>query len=84
MPPPKCPDAARGLGYDGRVVLEYVVGVDGRAEPASVHVLRSNHFLFERPAVQAVLHARFAPARKQGQPVRMKNQQRFTFVMGKS
>ena len=84
MPSPKCPEAARGMREDGKVVLEYVIGSDGRAEPGSIHVVRSNHYLFEQPAVQAVLKARFCPARRHGEAVRVKNEQRFTFVMEKS
>jgi TonB family protein len=84
IPTPKCPPEARRLGLNGRVEVEYVIGPDGRAEPGSIHVLRSTHYSFERPAAEAVRRARFSAARKHGQAVRVRTEQRFTFAIGAS
>lgn len=59
---PTYPRRARSLGVEGRVVLQLVVGRDGRVEPDGVKVLRSIPAL-DAAAIDAVRQWRFSPAR---------------------
>ncbi|MGH6978475.1 MAG: energy transducer TonB [Brevundimonas sp.] len=79
MPTPVCPPELRRLRMDGHVRLAYVIGADGRAERGSIRILRSNHDAVLEPAVRLVRLARFEPARRAGQAVRMHNEHRITF-----
>jgi TonB family protein len=58
-----------------------VIDTLGRVEPASVQVLESSHSGFEDPAMQAVLRARFNPARLGETPVRQLTRQRISFKL---
>lgn len=69
-PEPVYPLALRQVGVEGWVQLRYIVGVDGHAEAGSVKSLRSNNSAFEAPAVEAIAHAHFRPARLKGRAVR--------------
>lgn len=71
MPALKYPELLREAGAEGSVVLEFVVNADGRAEPSTIHVLRSAHPLFDQPSIDAMRHALFRPARVNGRPVRI-------------
>lgn len=54
----------------GRLVVQYIVGTDGRVEPASVLVLAASSAELEREALAQLQATAFAPARRGGQPVR--------------
>ena len=79
-PAPVYPAALRQVGMEGWVHLRYIVGVDGHAEPGSVRSLQSSNVAFEAPAIEAVAHANFRPARLKGRVVRQLVEQivRFT------
>lgn len=79
-PAPVYPAALRQVGMDGWVRLRYIVGMDGHAEPGSVQSLQSSNVSFEAPAIEAVAHANFRPARLKGRVVRQLVEQivRFT------
>jgi len=79
-PSPVYPAALRQVGVEGWVQLRYIVGVDGHAEPGSVRSLASSNVAFEAPAIDAVAHANFRPARLNGHVVRQLVEQvvRFT------
>jgi TonB family protein len=61
-------------------MLEFVVGTAGKVEPASVRVVESSHPAFESAAREAVIGARFQPARLRSLPVRQITRQRVRFV----
>jgi TonB family protein len=65
------PDLLRRAGIEGRVVVQLIVGVNGRAEPASVKVLDSPNPGFNQSAINWALNARFRPARVGQRPVRV-------------
>lgn len=70
MPVPVYPQLLRDMGITGRVVAEFVVDTAGRIEPGSWRVVQATHEGFVRAAREAVLSARFHPARVRGVPVR--------------
>lgn len=55
-------------GTRGRVVLELLIGADGRVDAVNVERAEPGG-LFEQAAVEAFAAARFAPAMKRGVPV---------------
>jgi TonB family protein len=76
---PSYPPSLRAAGLSGRVVLQFVVDTAGRVEPGSIDVLEGAHAAFESSAIEAVLDARFRPARVRGRPVRQLVRQGMTF-----
>lgn len=79
---PKYPPVLQQAGIAGSVDVQYVVGIDGKAEPASFRVLRSTNKAFEDPARDAILGSTFKPAKIKGQAVRQLVQQRVSFTIG--
>jgi protein TonB len=66
-------------GVEGRVLVQFVVGTDGRAEMATFKVLRSTDDAFTA-AVRAVIPLlRFTPAEASGKKVRQYVQMPFEF-----
>ena len=61
--------------------LRYIVGMDGHAEPGSVQSLQSSNVAFEAPAIEAVVHANFRPARLKGRVVRQLVEQIVRFAV---
>ena len=61
-------------------MMVFVVDTSGRVEPASVRIIESSHHAFDDAAGDAVVRARFQPARLRGQPVRQITRQRVRFV----
>lgn len=78
-PVPRYPPALRQAGLAGFVVVQFVVDTLGRVEAGSVAILESSHPHFEDAARDAVLAARFRPARIRGVAVRQLVQQRIRF-----
>jgi periplasmic protein TonB len=76
---PQYPEALRRAGVSGQVDLEYVIQSSGRIDSGTVVVLESSHPAFAESARQAVLMARFKPARRAGLPVAVKVRQRIRF-----
>ncbi len=79
---PRYPPVLQQAGIAGSVDVQYVVGIDGRAEPESFRVLRSTNKAFEAPAREAILGSTFKPARIKGSPVRQLVQQKVSFTIG--
>jgi TonB family protein len=61
------------------VRLEYIVGPDGRAEPASIKVVSATHPGFGEEAVKAIRNAFFHAGVKNGKSVRARVNQLITF-----
>lgn len=76
---PVYPPALRLAGVEGSVDVRFVVDTLGRVEPASIDVLESTDSGFHQPARQAVLGARFNPARLGDARVRQLTKQRISF-----
>lgn len=76
---PMFPERLRRDGWDGRVVLEFVIGVDGRVEPASMRRLAATHPLFVAGAERALRSCRFLPARQGERAVRVRALQPVSF-----
>jgi TonB family protein len=75
----KYPPALAHARVSGRVVLQYIVGTDGRPRPSSLLVIESSHPEFTRAAGEAVRAMRFRPARRSGTNVAQYVQQPFEF-----
>ena len=78
-PTPKYPAALEEAQIGGRVLMQFIVGPDGAARPASLTVLESTHPEFTRAVRETVLSMRFQPARRKGVAVATFVQQRFEF-----
>jgi TonB family protein len=76
---PIYPPRLSALGKQGRVQASFVVDTTGRVDPASVHVLASDHPEFTESVRTALLEMRFRPAMRGGHAVRQLVEQRFTF-----
>jgi protein TonB len=77
---PLYPEALGGVGLSGAVELEYVIGISGRVDTASIMIRSSSHPLFTESAVAALGNARFRPALRHGRPVAVLVRQRIRFV----
>ncbi len=62
---------------EGRVIVRFVVGADGRT--SNVEVVRSVSPGLDRAAVQAVQRARFEPGKQNGQAVPVRQTLPVTF-----
>jgi protein TonB len=69
-PPPHYPDELRQNGVGGRVVVEFIVGFDGRVEFGSVRALQYTDYLFVAPTIEAIRAQVYCPAVRRGVPVR--------------
>jgi protein TonB len=80
----KYPQVMQSAGIPGRVVLQFVVNVDGHADPGNIKVISSTHKAFEEPAKSGILSAgcTFKPGKSRGQPVRVLVQQAVSFKVG--
>lgn len=78
---PVYPPVLKGAGVEGKVVLRFVVGTDGRPEAGTIQVLSSTNKAFEPPAVEAIKRARFKPAKIRGAPVRQLVEQAISFKL---
>ncbi len=77
-PPPEYPLLARRRGYEGSVLLAFVVKADGTC--GDIRVLEtSGHEVLDQAAVRALGGWRFSPATRNGRPVASEQRIRFTF-----
>lgn len=67
---PRMPPAAQAAGLTGKVVLQFIVDVNGHVEPESIKVMSSTNKIFEPAAKEAALKWVFKPAKYHGNPVR--------------
>lgn len=79
-PPPEYPALARRRGYEGSVVLEFVIRTDGSCGEVRV-VQSSGYGTLDEAAVSAVRGWRFNPATRAGTPVVAVQRIRFTFKL---
>jgi hypothetical protein len=67
-------------GGNGQVYGQYIVGIDGKAEPGSFRALIATSDKFAREAQRAIGAAEFRSAQYCGTPVRQSVQQRLVFI----
>lgn len=77
---PAYPDSLFRASVGGRVIVEFVVDVDGRADMGTFGAVLSTNYRFTEAVRQAVLAARFTPAWRGGKRVRQLMQLPFTFA----
>ena len=81
---PRYPQALLEAGVEGEVLLQGVMGPDGRLSFPTLRVLRASHPAFVDAVLAAVPRLQYAPARVAGCPVPMRLQQSFIFASGRS
>lgn len=77
--PPEYPNSMRESGMTGRVVVQFVVGANGRVEAGSIKVLESTNSAFAAAVREVLPRHRFSPAKIGGRAVRQIVQQPFVF-----
>ena len=76
------PPQLRSQGIEGTVLVQFVVGTDGKPDMSTFKVLKSPDELFTKSVHDAVAKMRFQPAQVDGRNVRQVVQQPFTFALG--
>jgi protein TonB len=71
LPSPEYPVQLRVKGVGGRVLVQCIVDTMGIIEPNSVKILQTPDTAFSRATIEALLQARFTPARVKGKAVRV-------------
>ena len=69
-PPPRYPDSLKREGVSG--VVAVVIVIDEKGAIISSSIAKSSHAEFERPALEAVKNWKFKPAKKDGNPVKVR------------
>ena len=77
------PEALRSVNVEGEVVMQFIVGADGKVEPGSMEVKSSPHKQFSDAVRVALMATRYRPAEVGGNPVRQLVQQTFKFSLSK-
>jgi protein TonB len=78
-PAPRSPEVLKAAGVEGEVDVSFVVDTAGRADPASLRILKSTHDLFDAAVRSALPGMRFIPAEVGGSKVKQQVQQPFVF-----
>jgi periplasmic protein TonB len=79
---PRYPEQLRALGLTGEVLVEYVVNAEGRVARSSLRIVHSPHPAFSQAVIEALVRARFNPARVGGRSVAVLVQQKIRFEAG--
>ncbi|HEU4628423.1 MAG TPA: M56 family metallopeptidase [Gemmatimonadaceae bacterium] len=77
---PTYPAALKAQGLTGQVIVQFVVGEDGKPDPSTFKVIESSHELFTAAVRDALPLMLYAPAEADGHPVRQVVQQAFVFT----
>jgi TonB family protein len=80
---PRYPDLLREAGIEGEVLVQFVVRPDGRADVATLKVLKQSHDLFAAAVKNALPTARFKPALVGGRAVSQLVQMPYTFSLSR-
>jgi protein TonB len=81
--PPRYPEVLRSSGVEGKVIAQFVVDEQGRAEEGSLRFVRSDNQLFEDAVRVALFRMRFIPAEIGGVKVRQLVQMPFVFTLSR-
>ena len=73
------PETAKRSGLEGKVIVAALIGKDGSVE--KVVVQKADYDIFKQPAIDAMMKARFTPARQNGNPVRVWLSKTITFKL---
>ncbi len=73
------PDMARKAGIEGRVIVQFVVDEDGKAE--NINVLRGIGGGCDEAAIAVIKKAEFEPGRQRGNPVSVQMAQTINFQL---
>ncbi len=76
---PEYPELARKAGLEGKVIVEFIVGKDGRVK--SARVLKSDNEIFNQAALNAVKQYVFKPAMQNDRPVSVRVIQPIVFSL---
>ncbi len=80
---PKYPESLKNGGKSGKVLVQFVVHEDGKADIASFRVLKSDDPLMEAAVREALPTMTFVPAKIGGRRVKQLVQQPFTFSLSR-
>jgi beta-lactamase regulating signal transducer with metallopeptidase domain len=80
-PPVEYPKLLMDAGIEGHVLLQAIVGVDGKVEPGSVEILESTHRAFDLPSKSLLERTVFRPGKVNGEPVRVMIQLPIQFTL---
>lgn len=80
--PPQFPRALQRIGWNGRVMVDFVIGANGIPERPTIRAAASTHPLLEPEAIKVALSCRYQPGLIAGRPVRVRVQQPVNFVFG--
>jgi protein TonB len=76
------PATSRRLGESGSVLLEFIVGADGRVQADSIEVRSSSGFpRLDDAARSAIRKVRFLPGTQDGSATAMRHQYRITYAL---
>ena len=78
---PRYPESLRAARVEGKVLAQFVVDLEGRADLSTFRVLESAHARFTDAVREAVRTMRFHPAEVGGMPVRQLVQMPFVFAL---
>ena len=81
LPPLRYPEMLKQAGFEGDVMLDFVIDTTGHVEPRSIRVVSSPHPLFEAAARDAILGSVYRPAQVSGGLVRARVQQALSFTI---
>jgi protein TonB len=81
--PPAYPEALRGAGIEGKVLVEFVVDERGQAVQGSIRVVQSDNDLFADAVRVALGRMRFTPAEVGGKKVSQLVQMPFVFTLNR-
>jgi protein TonB len=82
-PAPSYPDILRSANVAGRVIAQFVVDTDGKAEMGTFKALESDHELFTAAVKRVLPQWRFIPAETGGRKVKQLVQLPFEFALSK-
>ncbi|HEY7566069.1 MAG TPA: TonB family protein [Gemmatimonadaceae bacterium] len=80
---PRYPVGERQAGIEGKVHVELVIRSDGTADPQSILIQRATTMSFAQNVYEAILKAKFVPARVAGCPVPSLVTQPFEFTIAR-
>ncbi len=75
------PVQLRRRGIEGEVVVEFIVGLNGRPERASITIVSTSHEAFSNAAKELIFLSTFEPGQKKGRDVRVRVQQSVGFAL---
>ena len=79
QPSPPYPPVLQQAGFEGRVLLEFIIDTTGHPELASLRVIEHSREGFDAAALETIEHSLFRPARVGGRLVRQRTLQWVVF-----